>query len=522
MTSPPPATSPQIIANLAGAVADLARTMAPEVRFERLLKTFRASFPCHAIALLQRDGDMLIPRAVLGLSPDTLGRRFAIRDHPRLEQILRSPDPVRFAANSPLPDPYDGLVEHADGHLYVHDCLGANLYIEGFSWGIVTLDALTPNAFDAIDWDHFRAFAGMAAAAVRAADWVQRLESRLQRHDQIQRAAHQRDAPDEVVGESAPIDRLRREIGLVAGSDLPVLILGETGVGKELVAHQIHRLSARSTEPMVYLNCAALPEALAESELFGHQRGAFSGAVEDRGGKFELAHEGSLFLDEIGELPLSIQAKLLRVLGNGEIQRVGSDRHHRVDVRLIAATNRDLEVEVRAGRFRADLYHRLNVYPLLVPPLRDRGDDVLLLTGYFLERARRKLGVRGVRLHAATRRWICEYPWPGNVRELEHSLSRGIIRALGDGQSRAAIVALSPHHLGVEVAVRDRGSSAPEIGLGYAPRMTLAEATDSFRRELIARRLHDHRGNLAATARSLGLDRGNFHRLIKRLGVRRD
>src|SRR5690606_36164834 len=159
-------------------------------------------------------------------------------------------------------------------------------------------------------------------------------------------------------------------------------------------------------EPMIHLNCAALPESLAESELFGHVRGAFSGATDDRIGKFELAHQGTLFLDEVGELPLAVQAKLLRALQSGEVQRLGCDRTHRVDVRLVAATNRDLKQEVLAGRFRIDLYHRLSVYPLLVPPLRERGDDVLLLAGCFLERSQRQLGLRGVRLSHAARKWL--------------------------------------------------------------------------------------------------------------------
>ncbi len=512
-------TPSRIFGNLAGVVADLSQSMAPEARFRRLLQAFQNSFPCQAIALLRREGETLVPRAVLGLNPDTLGRRFAIRDHPRFEHILRSSDPVRFAAASALPDPYDGLIENTDGHLYVHDCMGATLYIEGHAWGIVTLDALAADTFDAIDAEHFRAFVAMAAATVRAADWIHDLETRLQRHHLIQQAPLHRGAPDELIGNSPAIEQLRREMAIVAGSDLPVLILGETGVGKELVARHLHRHSARAGEPMVHVNCAALPEALAESELFGHQRGAFSGATEDRIGKFELAHEGTLFLDEVGELPLAIQPKLLRALGHGEIQRVGSDRQHQVNVRLITATNRDLEAEVRAGRFRADLYHRLNVYPLQVPALRERGDDMLLLTGYFLERSRRQLGLRGVRTQSATRRWLAGYPWHGNVRELEHSLSRGIIKALSEGQSRDGIVTLSPHHLGAELQITPTTVATEAAALPLPATVNLAEATDAYRRELVRLRLREQGGNLAATARSLGLDRGNFHRLLKRLDL---
>src|SRR5690606_22316044 len=184
--------------------------------------------------------------------------------------------------------------------------------------------------------------------------------------------------------------------------------------------------------------------------------------TDDRIGKFELAHEGTLFLDEVGELPLSVQAKLLRALQSGEIQRLGCDRGSRVDVRVIAATNRDLKREVLAGRFRIDLYHRLSVYPLAVPPLRERGDDVMLLAGYFLERARRRLGVRGVRLDSAARRWLHRYSWPGNVRELEHALTRGIVRALSDGQRSGLVIELTPKHLGADEFPRLERDAAAE------------------------------------------------------------
>ncbi|MFZ5509551.1 MAG: nitric oxide reductase transcriptional regulator NorR [Pseudomonadota bacterium] len=511
-------TTSSAFVNLAGAVADLSKAMPREVRYARLLDAFLHSFPCDAIALLERDGEQLVPRAVEGLSTDTLGRRFVIRDQPRLAQILHSTAPVRFPADSALPDPYDGLVEKAGDHLYVHDCMGAALYIDGQPWGVVTLDAMTPDRFDAIDPEVFRAFVAVAAATVRAADWIQRLEEQLERHHRIQRSGLQDGAADELIGRSLPMLQLEREAQTVAPSDLPVLILGETGVGKELVARMIHRHSARAQEPMVYINCAALPESIAESELFGHMRGAFSGATDDRVGKFELAHEGTLFLDEVGELPLTVQAKLLRALQNGEIQRVGSDRHHRVDVRVIAATNRDLKREVAAGRFRADLYHRLSVYPLMVPPLRERGEDILMLAGYFIERNQRRLGLRGARLSRGARQWLTQYPWPGNVRELEHTLSRAMIRALSDLPSRERIIELTTQHLGTEAqAVPPQVVAATQVADDDA--RPLIEIMEHFRREVVQARLRQHGGNRAAAARSLGIDRGNFHRLLRKMGL---
>lgn len=290
---------------------------------------------------------------------------------------------------------------------------------------MLTLDTLDPSRFASADLDTLEAFASLAAATVKASermrDLTRRAEDEHQRAEAYLEAAGER--PREMIGQSAAHKALLEEIRLVANSDLSVLITGETGVGKELVAQSIHRHSMRSGKPMISLNRAALPETLVESELFGHVRGAFSGAVNERRGKFELADGGSLFLDEVGELPLAVQAKLLRVLQSGQLQRVGSDREHRVDVRLIAATNRDLAEEVRAGRFRADLYHRLSVHPLRVP-LRERGRDILLLAGYFLEENRPRLGLRSLRLDHEAQAALLDYRWPGNVRELEHLVGR--------------------------------------------------------------------------------------------------
>jgi len=300
-----------------------------------------------------------------------------------------------------------------------------------------------------------------------------------------------------------------------------VLVTGETGVGKELVAQAIHQRSLRHAQPMISLNCAALPETLVESELFGHVRGAFSGAVGERRGKFELADGGTLFLDEVGELPLAIQAKLLRVLQSGQLQRLGSDREHRVDVRLIAATNRDLAAEVRAGRFRADLYHRLSVYPLRVPPLRERGNDILLLAGYFLEQNRPRLGLRSLRLSAEAQAALLGYPWPGNVRELEHLIGRASLKALASSPERPRILTLELDDLGLEQGLHlpEAGKTAPARELPK-PGIELRTALDDFQRQLIAASLQRHAGNWAAVARELGVDRANLNRLARRLDLK--
>jgi anaerobic nitric oxide reductase transcription regulator len=304
-----------------------------------------------------------------------------------------------------------------------------------------------------------------------------------------------------------------RTIAKIANYKTTVLVTGESGVGKELVARAIHAGSPRAERPLIHVNCAALPETIAESELCGHLRGSFTGAIEHRAGKFEVADGGTLFLDEIGELPLAIQPKLLRVLQSGEIQRVGSDRAIVVDVRVIAATNRDLAVEVAAGRFRADLFHRLDVYPLPVPPLRGRGDDVALLAGHFLDQARLRLGLGPVTLTAAARAALYAHDWPGNVRELEHILMRAALRAAGG--TRHAPVVIDVGHLGLAPLTASADVAGEPDGL------PLEEAIDAFKRRRIQAAVSASGGNWAHAARRLGLDRGNLHRTAHRLGLKR-
>ncbi len=513
-------TTSAALASITDIVADLSRALPARARFQRVLEALMESFACDAAALLQLEEGHLLPRAVKGLSPESLERRFVVAEQPRLQEILHSRGPVRFAADSALPDPFDGLLS-TPGQMVggVHDCMGAPLHLDGRVWGVLTLDALAPGAFGSVNRELFETFVAVAAASIRAADVIVSLESELQRREQVQALWLAPGGDAEMVGDSEVMRRLRWEAQVVASSDVPVLIHGETGVGKELVARLIHCHSPRAHKPMIQINCAALPETLAESELFGHVRGAFSGASQERAGKFELADGGTLMLDEVGELPLSIQAKLLRALQSGEIQRVGSDRTHHSDVRLVAATNRNLEEEVRAHRFRADLYHRLNVYPLTVPPLRERGDDVLLLADCFLRRAERRLGLHGVQLTEAARQWLLRYAWPGNVRELEHAITRAVVRVMGEGHARGRLVQLGPRHLGADPPLAEPGAARDGRDASL-PEATLNEALDQFRRELIGSRLRRYDNNLAAAARSLGLDRGNFYRQLKRLGLK--
>ena len=513
-------TTSLFLTSLISIVADLSMHMSAEQRYQRLLAHLCRIFPCDASALLKFENQCLIPLAVNGLSEDTLGRRFVVSEHPRLALILAAKESVRFAADSTLPDPYDGLIETDHDQLLVHDCMGVTLFIDGAPWGVLTMDALTPGTFDHIDPMELSTFISLTAATVKAAGLIASLEQRVRYATQT---LFKETTDHDMIGDSDCMRVLRNEIAIVAPSELAVLILGETGVGKELVALHIHRESNRADQVMVYVNCAALPESIAESELFGHVKGAFSGATADRAGKFELADGGTIFLDEIGELPLSIQAKLLRTLQNGEIQRVGSDRHIKVNVRIIAATNRNLQQEVAAGLFRPDLYHRLAVYPLHVPALRERGKDVLLLAGAFLEKNQQRLGIKKLRLDQDAKKALLDYHWPGNIRELEHLLSRAALKSATPENRQADFITITLAYLDTLSALP---TALPELPAHNLPATAAApypidfkDAVDEFQRQLIRRQLAANQGNRAAAARDLGLDRGNFHRLLKRLAL---
>jgi transcriptional regulator with GAF, ATPase, and Fis domain len=312
----------------------------------------------------------------------------------------------------------------------------------------------------------------------------------------------------EILGESPPIRRLLGEIELVAATDSTVLILGETGTGKELVARAIHERSARRERPLVTVNCAALPRDLVESELFGHEKGAFTGATQQRRGRFEVADGGTLLLDEVGELPLEAQAKLLRVLQEREFERVGGTRSLRTDVRVIAATNRDLGRQVDSGAFRSDLYYRLNVFPLAVPPLRERRDDIPGLISQFVARVARRLGKQLDGASPAFLARAVEYDWPGNVRELENVVERAAILARGS--------LLEPD---VSFPVAGRPGSDPQPQ--PAPRTENLEAVerDHILRVLEATRwvIEGERG----AAQALGLNPSTLRARLNKLGIHR-
>src|SRR6266702_691480 len=317
---------------------------------------------------------------------------------------------------------------------------------------------------------------------------------------------------DEMLGESPALRKLRDDIAKVAPTNGRVLVLGESGTGKELIAQEIHRQSKRAAGPFVKVNCAALPSELIESELFGHEKGSFSGAGARRRGQFEVAHGGTLFLDEIGDMSLSAQAKVLRALQTGEVTRVGSERAFTVDVRVVAATNKDLEAEVREGTFREDLFFRLNVVPLRAPPLRERLEDVPLLAERFLQLALRENGMRPKPVDPAVYERLARQRWPGNVRELRNVCERMVImsgeRITADDVPEAASARRAPPPEG----------SADLSRYGAVP---LRELRDLVERDYILKKLEEHEWNITQAAQALGVERTNLHKKIKQRGLSR-
>ena len=312
-----------------------------------------------------------------------------------------------------------------------------------------------------------------------------------------------------MVGESQAMRQLRDQVAMAAPTNGRVLIYGENGTGKELVARTIHALSRRRHATFVEVNCAAIPEELIESELFGHVRGAFTGAVADRRGKFEVADGGTIFLDEIGDMSVKTQAKVLRVLQEQTMEPVGGTNRITVDARVLAATNKDLQAEIRSGGFREDLYFRLNVIPIFVPPLRDRREDIPLLADHFMAEFAREYGRRLKRFEPPAVSVIEQYGWPGNVRELRNVIERLMIMVPGDSITVEDLSFLD--HAGVP--------RAPLAEPSPTERLTLHEARDRFERDLILRTLDEQKGNMSRTADMLGVERSNLYRKMRTFGI---
>ncbi|HEV3276206.1 MAG TPA: sigma-54 dependent transcriptional regulator [Terriglobia bacterium] len=312
-----------------------------------------------------------------------------------------------------------------------------------------------------------------------------------------------------IIGSSVPMKALRQQLGLAAPTNGRVLVYGESGVGKELVAHALHQLSLRHDKPFVEVNCAAIPEELIESELFGHLKGSFTGAVEDKTGKFEQADGGTLFLDEIGDMSLRTQAKVLRVIEEQRFTPVGSAGSLTVDVRVVAATNKDLSAEIQKGNFREDLFYRLNVIPFYVPPLREHAEDLPALAEHFLAEFARAYGRRPKRLAEPALEALMAYRWPGNVRELRNLIERLAIMVAGERIER--------RHLPAGLLQQDQGRAKASAASGGF--FSLQEARAAYERDYILRKLDENRGNVSRTAEALGLERSHLYRKMKSLGI---
>jgi two-component system nitrogen regulation response regulator NtrX len=307
-----------------------------------------------------------------------------------------------------------------------------------------------------------------------------------------------------IIGESVPMKALRQQLGLMAGTNGRVLIYGESGTGKELVAHALHAMSPRAAQPFVEVNCAAIPEELIESELFGHNKGSFAGALESKMGKFRKADGGTLFLDEVGDMSLRTQSKVLRVLEEQRFEPVGAAESMQVDVRVVAATNKNLDEEIEHGNFREDLFYRLNVIPFFVPPLRDRREDVPLLAEHFLREFTTAYGRKPKELTPEAYGVLSEYHWPGNVRELKNLIERIVIL---NPQVR-----VDARHIPLSAAKRQQDRPPDRFG-------SLQEVREAAEREYILKKLEETSGNVTRTAELLGLERSNLYRKMKALGI---
>lgn len=315
----------------------------------------------------------------------------------------------------------------------------------------------------------------------------------------------------EMVGQSPALAEIRNQIARVAPTNGRVLILGESGTGKELIARAVHKMSHRAKNSFVKVNCAAIPEELIESELFGSDRGAFTGAVKTRDGKFLQADGGTLFLDEIGDMSLSVQAKVLRALEQGEFERVGGAKTFRVDVRVIAATNKNLHADVEQGKFREDLYFRLNVIPLTAPPLRERREDIPELAEHFLKAYAEENGFLPKTLSAEARDLLLQYDWPGNIRELKNLVERLSIMVSGDTIYPEDLPTLDG------MSIPKQPGSFPDLGAGK----TLRQVREAVERHYIAEALERHKGNVTRASNALGIERTNLHKKIKQYDLER-
>jgi len=463
-----------------------------------LLETTRAE---RGLILLAEPGEELTIRAFRARRMDD--REAAQISYSLVRDAMASGRPLR--ASDAASDPrFIGRQSVVD--FRIRSVMCAPLLRSGRIVGALYVDhRRIADAFTEGDEEFLKAFGGLAAVAIENAEIHEAL---TQRALHLQQEAERRYAFGSLIGGSAQMQKVYALISNAAGHGMTALISGETGVGKELVARSIHYNSPRRQGPFIVQDCGAMPPGLLESELFGHRRGAYTGAVEDRAGLFEAAHGGTLFLDEIGSAPPEVQARLLRVLQEGEVRRVGETKARKVDVRVIAATNRDLQEEAQAGRFREDLFYRLSAFPIPIPPLRDRREDIPMLAGHFLKESGRALKkeVRGIGKEAMA--LLLDHAWPGNVRELENEIRRADALTPDGGE-------IGPEALSDRV----QGRAAQAVAVSREGG-TWRETVEQMERSVIRDALEAKRYNVTRTAEALGISRVTLQQKMKRYGLR--
>jgi len=501
---------------------DIARTLDKHVELRSALSPLfsllevRAGLVRGMVTLLERSTGVLKIEEANGLSADEKGRGTYRLGEGLIGRVFETGLPVVVPDLSKEPRFLNRAGMRSKEDLVGIACYCFPLLSGGSVIGTLSAERRLPIAQQDqwIQWDQdlLEQVASIIADSAKLRERIQeeqfRLRQELQKNDTAEgaiplsslRTVH---SGSSIIGTSTCIQKVYELIAQVAPSNATVLITGESGTGKELVAQEIHRLSRRADKPYIPINCAALPESVIESELFGHEKGAFTGAVAQRKGRFEMAHRGTLFLDEIGDLSPQVQVKLLRVLQEREIERVGGDRPIKVDVRLIAATNRKLEQEVKEGRFREDLYYRLNVFPIHVPPLRERKSDIVLLADYFVEKYAEKNAKLIKRISSPTLDLLTSYHWPGNVRELENCIERAVILSTD--------MVIHSYHL--------PPSLQSALSTNTEPTTTLDAALSRLEKELIVEALKITSGNMAAAARRLGITERQIGLRVHHYGI---
>ena len=476
------------------------------LKFVLQLMAENTEMPRGTLTILNRSTGEIVIEEAYGLLPDEQAKGKYLIGEGITGRVIDTGQPVIVPriSDNPLFLDRTGSREKLDKHDIAFICIP--IKIDNEVIGTLSVDRVSheDTSFEE-DVRLLTIIASTISQAVRLRQLAQEELDKIKEENlRLQDELKIRYGPKTIIGNAKVMQNIYSMIEKVCRTNATVLILGESGVGKERVAHAIHHNSSYASGPYVTVNCAALPESLIESELFGHEKGAFTGATEFRKGRFELANNGTIFLDEIGDLPPSVQTKLLRVLQERVFERIGGNTSIKVNIRIIAATNRDLEALIREGKFREDLYYRLNIFPIVVPPLRERKTDIILLANYFIEKYAKEMDKKIVSISVPATDMLVQYHWPGNVRELENCIERAIILCT-DGIIRT-------HHLPPNLQKSDESPIQESKG-------TLQDMMISLEKEMITNALKRCRGNMAKAARLLGLTERVIALRVAKFGI---